>query len=51
MIKHGLGMDLEDLYFKAIEKEIEADKAAQATAITGEDPPELEKDGSDTPTT
>ena len=40
-------MDLEDLDFKAIDKEIEADEAAQAaqaTAATGEDPPESEKD-------
>ena len=47
MIKHGPGMDLEDLDFKAIDKEIEADEAAQAaqaTAATGEDPPESEKD-------
>ena len=44
LIKHGPGMDLEDLDFRAIDKEIEADKAAQAAAATSEDPPESEKD-------
>ena len=44
LIKHGPGMDLEDLDFRAIDKEIEADEAAQAAAATGEDPPESEKD-------
>ena len=31
LVKHGPKMDLEDLDFEAIDKEIEADKAAQAT--------------------
>ena len=47
LIKHGPGVDLGDLDFKAIDKEIEADEvaqAAQAAAATGEDPPESEKD-------
>ena len=44
LIKHGPGMDLEDLDFRAIDKEIEADEAAQAAVATGEDPPESEKD-------
>ena len=30
LIKHGLGMDLEDLDFEGIDKEIEADEVAQA---------------------
>ena len=41
MVKHGLETDLEDLDFEAIDKEIEADEAAQviqATASTYEDP-------------
>ena len=37
-------MDLEDLDFKVIDKEIEANEAAQATAAISEDPPESEKD-------
>ena len=52
LIKHGPEMDLEDLDFKAIDKEIEADEAmqaVQATASVGEDPPVLEKGGNDTP--
>ena len=51
LIKHSLGTDLEDLDFKAIDKEIEADEAVQAATITGKDPLELEKDRNDTPTT
>ena len=46
MIKHGLGTNLEELDFEAVDKEIEADKAAQAAqaaASTGEDPPEADK--------
>ena len=50
-MKHGLGMDLEDLDFETINKEIEADEAVQATAVIGEDPSELEKDGNDASTT
>ena len=52
LIKHGPEMDLEDLDFKAIDKEIEADEAmqaVQATASVGEDPPVPEKGGNDTP--
>ena len=51
LIKHSLGTDLGDLDFKAIDKEIEADEAAQAATITGKDPLELEKDRNDAPTT
>ena len=34
LIKHGPGTDLEDLDFEAIDKEIEEDKVAQASAHT-----------------
>ena len=34
MIKHGLGTDLEDLDFEAVDKEIEEDEATQASAQT-----------------
>ena len=47
LVKHDPGVDLEDLDFKAINKEIEIDEAAQASqavAIAGDDPPESEKD-------
>ena len=53
-MKHGPGVDLEDLDFEANNKEIEADKAAQAsqaTVVAGDDPLESEKDGNDAPTT
>ena len=43
---------MEDLDFKAIDKEIEADEtmqAVQATASVGEDPLVPEKGGNDTP--
>ena len=46
LIKHGLGTDLEELDFEAIDKEVEPDKvaqAAQAVASTREDP-ETSKD-------
>ena len=32
MIKHGPGPDLEDLDFETVDKEIEEDEAAQASA-------------------
>ena len=42
MIKHGLGTDLEDLDFEAVDKEIEEDEAtqvsAQIAASTGVEP-------------
>ena len=41
LIKHGLRTNLEELDFEVVDKEIEADKAAQAAqvaATTGEDP-------------
>ena len=54
LVKHGPGVDLEDLDFEAIDKEIEADEAAQASqaaVVAGDDPLESEKDGNDAPTT
>ena len=51
LIKHSPGMDLEDLDFEAIDKEIEADGVAQVATITSDDPPELEKDGNDASST
>ena len=41
-MKHGPQTDLEGLDFEAIDKEIEADKAAQATAA--ENPSTVEKE-------
>ena len=35
-MKHSSGVDLEDLDFEAIDKEIEADEAAQAATATDE---------------
>ena len=43
LVKHGPGVDLEDLDFEAINKEIEVDKASQAAAVAGDDPLESEK--------
>ena len=45
-MKHGPKMDLEDLDIEAIDKEIEADKVAQAT-VADEDPLVLDKGGND----
>ena len=52
LVKHGPGIDLEVLDFEAVDKEIEANEAAQAaqTSVTfGEDPPEVDKDGDNAP--
>ena len=52
LIKHGLETDLEDLDFEAIDKEIEANEAAQtaqATTSAGEDPPVPKKGGTNAP--
>ena len=41
LIKYGPGTDLEELDFKAVDKEVEVDEVAQATqaaASTGKDP-------------
>ena len=44
-MKHGLETDLEDLDFEAIDKEIEANEAAQAAQVAAtEDPPAVEKE-------
>ena len=52
-MKHGSKTDLEDLDFEAINKEIEADEAAQATqaaiATTGKDPLVPKKGGTNAP--
>ena len=48
LIKHGPEMDLEDLDFKAIDKEMEVDEVAQAAhaiASADEDPPMPERGG------
>ena len=52
LVKHGLGVNLEYLDFEAVDKEIEADKAAQvaqASVASGEDPSEANKGGDDAP--
>ena len=49
LAKHGPGVDLEDLNFEAVDKEIEADEAAQVVVTPDEDPPEVDKDGDDAP--
>ena len=38
LIKHGPGVNLEDLDFEAVDKEIEEDEAAQAVASVGVEP-------------
>ena len=38
LIKHGPGVNLDDLDFEAVDKEIEEDEAAQAGASTGVEP-------------
>ena len=53
LIKHGPSTDLEELDFEAIDKEIEEDKAAQASAqtaaSTGPEPSQANKDNDDAP--
>ena len=53
MIKHGSGVDLENLDFEAIDKEMEEDEAAQASAqtavSTGVEPSQADKDDGDAP--
>ena len=53
MIKHGSGVDLENLDFEAVDKEIEEDEAAQASAqtaaSTGIEPSQADKDDGDAP--
>ena len=53
-MKHGLGADLEDLDFEAIDKEMEADEAAQAAQTTtaiDENLEEPDEGGIDAPAT
>ena len=51
MIKHGSGVDLENLDFEAVDREMEEDEAAQAlaqtAASTGVEPPQAERDDGD----
>ena len=53
MIKHGSGIDLENLDFEAVDKEMEEDEAAQVSAqmaaSTGVEPSQVDKDGGDAP--
>ena len=51
MIKHGSSVDLENLDFEAIDREMEEDEAAQASAQTAAstsvEPPQAERDDGD----
>ena len=51
MIKHGSGVDLENLDFEAVDREMEKDEAAQASAQTaasiGVEPPPADRDDGD----
>ena len=53
MIKHGSGVDLENLDFEAVDKEMEEDEATQAlaqmAASTGVEPFQADKDDGDAP--
>ena len=53
MIKHDSGVDLENLDFEAIDKEMEEDEAAQASALTaasiGVEPSQADKYDGDAP--
>ena len=53
MIKHGPSTDLKNLDFEAVDKEIEEDKAAQASAqtvaSTGVEPFQADKDDDGAP--
>ena len=55
MIKHGASIDLENLDFEAVEKEMEEDEAAQASAqmaaSTGVKPSQADKDDGGAPQT
>ena len=48
-MKHGPGIDLEDLDFESVDKEIKADEVAQVGQVPGEDSPEEDKGGDDAP--
>ena len=41
-MKHGLEVDLENLDFKSIDKEMEPDEVTETTATNNENPTELE---------
>ena len=51
MIKHGLGVGLENLDFEPVDREMEEDEAAQASvqtaASTGVEPPQVERNDGD----
>ena len=53
MIKHGSGVDLENLDFEAVDKDMEEDEAAQAStqtaASTGIEPSQADRDDGDAP--
>ena len=53
MIKHGPGVDLENLYFEAVDKGMKEDEAAQAlaqtAASTGVEPSQVDKDDGGAP--
>ena len=53
MIKHGPGVDLENLDFEAVDKEMKEDEAAQAlaqtAASTGVEPSQADKDDGGAP--
>ena len=53
MIKHGSGVDLKNMDFEVVDKEMEKDEAAQASAqmaaSTGVEPSQVDKDGGDAP--
>ena len=53
MIKHGSGVDLKNLDFEAVDKEMEEYEAAQAlaqtAASTGVEPSQADKDDGDAP--
>ena len=49
LLKHGPGTNLEDLDFKAVDKEIEADEATQAVQPSGEEPSVTDKVGEEAP--
>ena len=53
MIKHGSGVDLENLDFEAVDKEMEEDEVAQASAqtvaSTGVEPSQADKDDGGAP--
>ena len=53
MIKHDLGTNLEELDFEVVDKEIEEDEAAKASAqtvaSTGAEPSQANKDNDDAP--